>query len=170
MLGRARWRIPAVAFVVGALLPDLIDKPLYYSRLWGFVSGTRTFGHTGLLGCVLLAIAVSTGSRSWWGVAVGDATHLILDLFLDLFSKEPSSTWIAVTWPFLHTHFASVPVRSPLQQLNEIRIPAVLISEIIGGLLLLRDYRLRKRHAGLRRTSDPRRDGAGPARPADCED
>lgn len=170
LLGRARWRLPVLAFMVGALLPDLIDKPLYYSHLSSFLTSTRTFGHTGLFCGVLMAIAAATGAPAWWALALGDATHVVLDLFLDLFSKDPSSTWIALTWPFLHAHFALMPRKSPVQQLHEIEIPGVLIAEIIGGLLLVRDYRLRARFSAPQRPlSPPTRDVTGPATPADSE-
>src|SRR5437588_625652 len=54
------------AFFLGALLPDLIDKPLFYVPHWlaagrggaaGLLSGTHLFAHTGLflLGLVLAA-------------------------------------------------------------------------------------------------------------------
>ena len=50
------------AFFIGALLPDLIDKPLYYIPAWltgrhgaaaGILSGTHLFAHTGLFLAVL---------------------------------------------------------------------------------------------------------------------
>ena len=54
------------AFFVGALLPDLIDKPLYYIPAWvtgkegaaaGILSGTHLFAHTGLFLVVLTLAA-----------------------------------------------------------------------------------------------------------------
>ena len=47
--------LPLAGIFLGTILPDLIDKPLYYSlavitHKWGselgLISGTRTFGHT----------------------------------------------------------------------------------------------------------------------------
>src|SRR5690348_3085949 len=106
LLGRARWRFPALAFFVGALLPDIIDKPLYYAHLSAYVDGTRTFGHTGLFLCALGVTAALRRSRVWGALAIGVATHLLLDGFLDLFQPLPSAEWIALTWPFLYTRFA----------------------------------------------------------------
>lgn len=147
MLGRARWKIPAAAFVLGALLPDIIDKPLYYAHVARYVSGTRTFAHTGLFLCALAAIARLRRSRLWGAVTIGVATHLLLDGFVDMLKPDPSSAWIAFTWPFLHAQFALSPFHSPLEQLHEVGIPVILISEIVGGLLLVREYLLIKRRA-----------------------
>lgn len=166
MLGRWRWRIPAAAFVLGALLPDIIDKTLYYSQLTSYAVGTRTFGHTGLFLCALVAIAAIRRSRVWGAVAIGVATHLALDGVVDVFNPDPSSAWIALTWPFLHTHFAPADFRSPFDQLHEIWMPAILISEITGAVLLVREYRLSRRRRALSEAAEPRpgrRGGAGPA-------
>ncbi len=63
-------RVDKRAFFVGALLPDLIDKPLYYGWSWltgkhgaeaGLISGTHLFGHTGLF---LLALARSRAGHA----------------------------------------------------------------------------------------------------------
>lgn len=144
LLGPSRWKIPAAAFALGALLPDIIDKALYYSHVASVATGTRTFGHTGLFLCALASIAVLRRSRGWGALAIGVATHLFLDNVLDLFTPDPGSAWIALTWPFLHTRFAPAVFRSPLDQLHELWIPAILISEVAGALLLLREYRLYK--------------------------
>ena len=62
-------RLDKRAFFVGALLPDLIDKPLYYVPAWltgrrgaaaGILSGTHLFAHTGLF---LLVVAAPGWSR-----------------------------------------------------------------------------------------------------------
>src|SRR5580704_10954240 len=98
LAGPWRRRLPAFPFIVGALLPDLIDKPLYYSRIWEFVSCTRTFGHTGLLLALIGAVAYLTRSRGLAALALGVATHLVLDCVLDVFGDEGSgSAWTAVT-------------------------------------------------------------------------
>ena len=82
--GELRW------LVLGTLLPDLLDKPLYYGLVLatsrraadlGLISGTRTFGHT-LLAALLVLLAVR--GRRGAMVALGMATHLLLDLGGDL--------------------------------------------------------------------------------------
>jgi hypothetical protein len=59
------------AFFLGALLPDLVDKPLYYGFAWltgkpgaaGTFSGTHLFAHTGLFLAVLAVAGWVTRSR-----------------------------------------------------------------------------------------------------------
>src|SRR6476619_2655831 len=104
-IGRAlvrRWRahLPLVPLSIGMLLPDLIDKPLYYSRLWPYITATRTFGHTGVLLLVLAGAGVLLESRVLKALAVGVATHLLLDTIGDMpEGLRTSSTLLAVTWP-----------------------------------------------------------------------
>src|SRR5438552_13741940 len=75
------------AFFVGALLPDLIDKPLYYIPAWvtgreaagaGILSGTHLFAHTGLFLLALSVAALVTRSRPLRALAIGVATHCVL--------------------------------------------------------------------------------------------
>jgi len=60
LIGRWRHTLPLVPLTIGMLLPDIIDKPLYYARVWPFISCTRTFGHTGAFLLLLLLIAYWT--------------------------------------------------------------------------------------------------------------
>jgi hypothetical protein len=140
--GRA---LPVVPFVVGAILPDLIDKPLYYSHLSDFVSCTRTFGHTGLLLGTIAAVAAVKRSPAWTAVALAMATHLLFDGILDLQSRAVSSTFIAFAWPFYSTHFASFEMTSPLQHLFKITRLDILATETLGALFLWREYLQTKR-------------------------
>src|SRR6185312_7307809 len=83
-----RRRLPVKPLLLGTLLPDLIDKPLYYGLAWatgrrgyaiGLISGTRTFGHTVLFAAAIAAYAAARRSKAAAAVALGCATHLILD-------------------------------------------------------------------------------------------
>src|SRR4051812_43545813 len=84
--------LPRRWLLVGTLLPDLIDKPLYYGLSFatgksgtdlGLISGTRTFGHTALF-LVLLALgSIIRRSRILAALALGTATHLLIDNFGD---------------------------------------------------------------------------------------
>lgn len=142
--GRA---LPVAPFVFGTVLPDLIDKPMYYSGVWEFVSCTRTFGHTGLFLLSLAAVAWIRRSRAWGAVALAVATHLILDRVLDLQSRGTSSVWIAFTWPFLYSHFAQYDLRVS----DHIRMfwrPDIFITEMIGLFLIVREY-LKRRATGV---------------------
>lgn len=86
----------------GAILPDLIDKPLGTLFFVDTFGTGRIFGHTILLaGLVLIGVLVFTrrgtaARRSWMMVPFGIATHLVLDIPL-----ENKTLW----WPFLGLEF-----------------------------------------------------------------
>ena len=140
--GRA---LPVVPFVVGAILPDLIDKPLYYSHVSDFVSCTRTFGHTGLLLGTIAAVAIVKRSPAWTAVALAMATHILFDGILDLQSNAVSSTLVAFAWPFYSTRFATFEMTSPIEHLFKIARPDILATETLGALFLWREYLQRKK-------------------------
>ena len=137
LVGRWRARLPAAPLIVGTLLPDIIDKPLYYARIWPFVSCTRTFGHTGLLLLALLGAASVRRSRTLIAIAAGLATHLLLDCVLDWpAGGEPSSAWTALTWPLSGGHFVSLYFPSIRSHAAGLWSPPIVISEVVGLLLL----------------------------------
>lgn len=90
---------------LGALLPDLIDKPIAYFVFERY-HATRLWGHT-LLFASLLMVAVllltrrGRPRRRWMAVTVGVLIHLILD-----FSWAAPETLV---WPFLGWDFTTVP-------------------------------------------------------------
>jgi hypothetical protein len=163
MLGRLRARFPALPLFLGCVLPDLIDKPLFYGLLYarghveGLITGTRTFGHTGLF---LLALCVAAGgSRAaekkiiffspLWAVAAGVATHLALDIGGELFggAQADTSIWPAIFFPALGVRF---PVAHFGTLLEHLQITAqsgyVVGGELIGAAILLHAW-LRKRQS-----------------------
>src|SRR5437016_2836540 len=71
MIGSKGRALPAFPLVVGMLLPDIIDKSLYYSQVSTFITCTRTFGHTALFFGTLFGIGVLTRSRGWLALAIG---------------------------------------------------------------------------------------------------
>jgi hypothetical protein len=96
------WRRDMTFWMVtlGALLPDILDKSLYYFSSGHLVATTRTFGHTGA--AVLLCWALAYRYRWLVGLAAGATTHVSLDLALDRLSpvgRAMNSAWIAFTWP-----------------------------------------------------------------------
>jgi len=102
MLGKLRARLPAGWLVLGCVLPDLIDKPLFYGLLWlshrtpihlVIVRGSRSFGHTLLFPLLLLGAAAAARSRAAWAVFAGVATHVLLDIGGELISgSNPESS------------------------------------------------------------------------------
>jgi hypothetical protein len=128
------------AFFVGVLLPDLIDKPLYYVPAWltgkrgaaaGIVSGTHSFAHTGLF---LVAAALVTRARPLRALAIGVGTHLVLDIVGLTMNRA------TLLWPLFGWHFPTYPFRNLTEHLGTILRPVTLAGEAIGAALLCRDY------------------------------
>ncbi len=125
--------------VAGTLLPDLIDKPLYYAHLSTFISCTRTFGHTGLFLIGTILAAWFARSRVLAAIAVGVATHLVIDCVMDAVAGGPfreSSAIVAAVWPLLGTSFARYDT-AMFDHLRRLISPAILLTEAIGLILIL---------------------------------
>ena len=132
------------AFFVGALLPDLVDKPLYYIPAWvtgrrgaaaGILSGTHLFAHTGLFLLVLILAALVSRSGLLRALAIGVATHLVLDFV------GRSMDVGTLLWPLLGWHFPTYPFRSLGQHLGTLFNPVTFMGETLGAALLWWDYR-----------------------------
>ncbi len=132
------------AFFAGALLPDLIDKPLYYGWSWwtgkrgaeaGLISGTHLFGHTGLFLVTIGAAALLTRSHWVRALAIGVVTHLALD-FVGL-----SMDLRTLLWPLFGWHFPSYPFASVTQHLGTMFRPVTFAGEVLGAAFLCWDYR-----------------------------
>lgn len=128
------------AFFLGALLPDLIDKPLFYVPFWltgrrgEILSGTHLFAHTALFLLLLVAVARLTRSRALGAAAIGVATHFVLD-FVGL-----SMGLGTLLWPLFGWHFPSYPFRSLGHHLTTILNPITLAGELAGAAILLWDW------------------------------
>ncbi len=148
MLGPLRRRLPARPLILGCLLPDLIDKPLYYLLPGNpLILGSRTFGHTGLFLLALLVLALLVRGPWTWALFAGVATHLLLDIGGELFTGADleSSIWRAVFWPAL----GAFPVAHFETLLEHLRLSAhsawVWAGEIIGGAILFVAWLSRRR-------------------------
>jgi hypothetical protein len=83
--------------LLGTLLPDLIDKPVFfllshYFHEAGWEAGKRGFAHTLVFLALLGAISSWRRSQAWWAITAGAATHLVLDVI----SKSTEGTSTAV--------------------------------------------------------------------------
>jgi hypothetical protein len=147
-------QLPRRWLLAGTLVPDLVDKPLYYALALvtgkrgaelGLVSGTRTFGHTALFLIVLTVAAFARKSRPLAAVALGVATHLLLDNLGDHFihsarpGTDESSTILALLFPFLGWKFPVIPFKSPGQHLGSLAHPYVWGGELAGAAILAWD-------------------------------
>lgn len=144
MLLGLRQRLPAWPLYLGCLLPDLIDKPLYYGLLAlhrsSFITGSRTFGHTGLFLIALLLAAAASGRAALWALAAGTATHFALDIATELAtgSTPESSIWLAIFFPACGARFPVARFTSLLEHLSMTAENAVVVvGEVAGAAILL---------------------------------
>ena len=138
--------LPLWMVLFGTLLPDLIDKPLYYSLCWitgkhaselGLISGTRTFGHTALFLGLIALVAALTRSRAFAALALGVGSHFVLDSWSDLFLNSTYGiTHSALLWPFFGWQFPVDPFSNLKAHLEVIGTPVIIYGEILGLLLL----------------------------------
>ncbi len=134
--------LPLKGVFFGTILPDLIDKPLYYGLSFltgqtghqvGLISGTRTFGHTALFLLSLTMIAIAKKSKLLAAIALGVASHLILDGVTDALHHTSSSSLL---WPLI-PQFPEIPFRNIEEHLAFWNRPVLVWGEIIGFLLLI---------------------------------
>ncbi len=144
-------RLPRRWLLLGTLLPDLIDKSLYYGRSWlegargaelGLISGTRTFGHTAALLLTIGIFAYFRRSPAAGALALGMATHLALDGVFDSLRGivVASSLLPALLWPFTGAGFPVAQAEGLGDHLRSLRDPILLGGEGVGALLLGWDY------------------------------
>jgi membrane-bound metal-dependent hydrolase YbcI (DUF457 family) len=133
----------------GTLLPDLVDKPTYLMlgliarwQTGGWVPGKRGLAHTLLFLLLLGLIAGWRRSRVWTAVALGCATHLLLDVVSKISTRHDfiGDNLTVLLWPLRGTHF-------PTQSYG-IGLMLQLSGEVAGIALLLWQWRLDR--------SDPR--------------
>ena len=155
-------RLPYLWLLLGTLVPDLIDKPLYYALHFmtglsgdalGLISCTRTVGHTGILLGLVLLLALFKKSKVLAAIGLGMATHLMLDGMQDRWnlshgSPGPSATLLAVTFPYFGK-FAAMPFNNLNDHLHTGTQPFIVIAEVAGFLILLWDY-YKRRIIGIR--------------------
>lgn len=134
---------------LGTVLPDLIDKPLYYCLSWiigkqglelGLISGSRTFGHTALFAILLSLGALVKKSKVLAALSIGVATHLILDSVADYFWANEVSQNSSLLWPLSGLQMPITPFKDVFEHLSSKRHLGFLYVELIGAILLTRDY------------------------------
>ncbi|OFZ18684.1 MAG: hypothetical protein A2X94_14345 [Bdellovibrionales bacterium GWB1_55_8] len=153
--------LPYRFVLFGTVLPDLMDKVLYYSLSFvtgkkgiemGLISGTRTFGHTAALTLMIALLAFVRKSRALAALVLGFASHLVLDQLSEVFMKKGAATGLqALLWPLRGFSFPVMPYENLQDQLSSGIQPWILAAEAAGVLLLLLDYRT-MRAAGFGRS------------------
>ena len=140
----ARWifRDPKMdlrVLALGAVLPDLIDKPIGSLIFHGYFRTGRIYGHT-LLFAVLLLTGVmaltrrgTVTRRRWMALPIGVFIHLLLDIPI-----ENVTFW----WPFLGFDFPPFEQGALSDLMRYLsRSPGVLIQEALGLAYLVGLYR-----------------------------
>jgi membrane-bound metal-dependent hydrolase YbcI (DUF457 family) len=116
---------------LGALLPDLIDKPLGRVFLRDSLDSGRTVAHTLLFAAVLLATAMVVTRRgsSWRNKLMPLALGVLLHLFLDFMWTAPETLW----WPILGSEFAPAQSGDIFDALMaNVTAPFVVAGEVLG--------------------------------------
>ncbi|MBY0469997.1 metal-dependent hydrolase [bacterium] len=138
-------------FFFGALLPDLIDKPLYYGLAsvtglsgldLGLISGTRTVGHTFVFLLTMASVAAFSKSRKLSSVCLGVATHILLDSVMDQIGihKPEAAGSIAYLFPLKGWRFPVSEHTSLREHFLSLRKIQIVVAEGIGVALLIWDY------------------------------
>ena len=86
-------RLSPLWLVVGAALPDVIDKPL---GLLGMTALFHSVGHSGLFVVVLIPVALS--GRAGLAVATGWVSHLAVDAVHVIVNGRPADA-LFLFWP-----------------------------------------------------------------------
>lgn len=126
----------------GALLPDLIDKPLGRIVLAETIGSGRIFAHTLLFGILLGLIAYYAFYRKGWTipliVAGASFCHLLED---QMWNSPRAFLWPFLGWEFPRDTFSGGFIEYFMRILNNSYNPAysgVFIPEIIGlGIIFL---------------------------------
>ncbi len=148
LLGPISKGLPNRYLLVGTILPDLIDKPLYYGAtffsqnhgsVWSSISGSRTLGHTALFILILSSLTWIKKSKRIAALFLGSAIHLLLDAVSDaLLGRDFSeSLQTVILWPLLGTKFPDFPYSSLSEHLNIMDRPSLILEELIGASLLI---------------------------------
>lgn len=141
-LGRWVFRDPSMdlrVLVLGAVLPDLIDKPIGSVFFTSYFGTGRIYAHTLLFAVAVLfgVMAVtrrgSAARKRWMALPIGVFLHLLLDMPLD-----SATLW----WPALGLEFPSF-AKGALVDLVAylLRSPWVVAQELLGLGYLIGLYR-----------------------------
>lgn len=123
----------------GAVLPDLIDKPIGSILFTDYFDTGRIYAHTLLFAVVLLFGVMALTRRGsatrkrWMALPIGVFFHLLLDMPLD-----SETLW----WPVLGLEFPSFAKGAFIDLVAYLlRSPLVVLQELLGLSYLIALYR-----------------------------
>lgn len=145
-----RRRIDYRVVLLGAILPDLIDKPIGRIFFENTFENSRLVGHT-LAFVVLLLFAVQVTlrgptARRWFVLPIAALIHLALDAMW----SHP----VTLFWPLFGVHFPRFPVENYWLDvlLRPFEHPVEAVKELVGlGVLLYLGYAYELHRPGPRR-------------------
>ena len=134
LLGKIGDRTGAVDYrlvIIGSLLPDIVDKPLWF--FGGVFASGRDFSHTFLFNLVLLFGGIALVRRGKSGLLVVSLVSF-MHLILDEIWKSPATLW----WPLLGP-FPEVETSTWLPNIWQALIsdPGVYIPEAVGFIIII---------------------------------
>jgi hypothetical protein len=155
LVAPVRRGLPRGWVLLGTVLPDLIDKPLYYGLSFAtglrgsalpVVHGTRVFGHTWAFAALIWAFGRVRGSDRARALGLGAATHPILDFVSDwgTWSWDGAVHGSAALWPLTGWSFPVTDLDMGAHLGAELQ-PVLLGAEALGLLLLLRAWLIARR-------------------------
>jgi len=125
--------------LLGSLLPDILDKPLWLFTASDIFPSGRAYGHTFLFNMVLLicGLILIRYNKSWLLViSLSSFVHLILDQMWD----NPVTLWWPLLEPF-HKAETTAWLSNIIHAVSS--YPGTYIPEILGLIILLSlSYRL----------------------------
>ncbi|MEO7803493.1 MAG: metal-dependent hydrolase [Actinomycetota bacterium] len=130
-----RRRIDYRVVMLGAILPDLVDKPLGRLFFEDTFHRSRLFGHTILFATVLLLgfqfVLRGDVARRWFILPIAAAIHLALDGMWN----DP----VTLFWPFFGTTFPPVFVDNYWLEVLQrpLTHPLELVKEVLGAAILI---------------------------------
>jgi hypothetical protein len=107
----------------------------------GLISSSRTLGHTAILLLGITGLAMARKSKILAAIALGTATHLLLDNLGDrlMDPQHSSSALSALIFPLNGFEFAISPFKSFSDHMISIPNRFTITGEILGALILLWD-------------------------------
>ncbi|MFN7904872.1 MAG: metal-dependent hydrolase [Pseudobdellovibrionaceae bacterium] len=118
---------------LGTVLPDLIDKPIYFLSEQTIPS-TRSFAHTLVFIVLLTGLSLWRKSPSWWALTFGAVTHILLDNIADAYLFEDSFliNQRIVFWPLFGWEFPDIGQITFDDQLHRLSNFYFMFSEFLG--------------------------------------